>query len=85
MKIAYQKPMVEIERYELSQAITACDNKIGFTNSACVLKDPDATAKAKDLAAIGWFMEDFCVLWSVGEDGNDGICYHSNANAMFSS
>ncbi len=87
MKLKYEKPMIAVENYELSQSIAACDNRIGFTNSECVIKDPDATDHAKRLAStLGWFMEaGGCGLWSEGADGSDGICYNTNANAMFTS
>lgn len=86
MKKQYIKPMLAVEYYELTQAIAACATKFGFMNSACVLNDADATAPMKSLANIGFFTEaGGCVLFAVGMDGNDAICYHTNANSAFTS
>ena len=79
------KPLVSVERYELTQAIASCKTKIGFLNSECVEKDPDATPQMKDFAAVGWFNEGYCGESAVGMDGYDSICYHTNANAAFNS
>ena len=89
MKKKYMAPAIVIERYELTQSIAGCSTKIGFLNSACVEKDPDATPDMKDLAGIGFFTDSGngkgCLYFPVGMDANDGICYHTNANAAFSS
>ena len=85
MKKKYMAPAIAIERYELTQSIAGCSTKIGFLNSACVEKDPDATPEMKDLAGFGFFTDSKCDLSAVGMDSNDGICYHTNANAAFSS
>ena len=86
MKKAYEKPRAAIEYYELSQAIAACETKIGYMNSHCVLEDSDATDQMKDLAQNGWFTsEGSCQESALVVDEFDGICYHTNANAMFSS
>ena len=86
MKKTYEKPSVAIEYYELSQAIAACETKIGLLDSQCVLADPDATAGAKTLAQNwGYFSAGACQLDAAGMENGDGICYHTSANAMFSS
>ena len=88
MKQKYEKPSVLIEEYRISQSISACDHKIGFMDTQCVLNDNDATDLAKEFAeSLGYFMQEGgCDAYSVGiNDGYDGICYHTNANAMFSS
>lgn len=85
MKKKYMAPAIEIERYELTQSIAACSTKIGLLDSDCVKKDPDATNPMKDLAWTGFFTDDNCDLSAVGMDSNDGICYHTNANAAFNS
>ena len=80
----YEKPLIAVENYVLSQAIASCETKIGFVNSACVLNDVDAPDGYKRLANIGYFTG-VCVLQPIGMDPNDGICYHTSANAMFQS
>ena len=80
----YCKPMVVVENYVLTQSIASCITKIGFMDSACVLNDEDATPRMKDFAQIGFFITD-CDKSAVGMDSNDKICYHTNANAAFSS
>jgi len=79
------KPLVAVERYELTQAIAACITKIGLMDSNCVKKDPDATDQMKYLADIGWFNENHCKESSVGMDDTDKICYHTNAASAFNS
>lgn len=81
------KPLVAVERYELTQAIASCATKIGFLDSDCVKKDPDATPQMKDLAWTGWFHDGGCASDKVatGTDPYDGMCYHTNANAAFNS
>ena len=83
MKKQYEKPMLAVEYYQLSQSIAACATKIGFLNSECVVKDPDATNKMKDLAYSDYFVE--CIESPTGMDKDDSICYHTNANAAFNS
>ncbi|MBQ7345515.1 MAG: hypothetical protein IJW45_05575 [Oscillospiraceae bacterium] len=84
MKIAYEKPMVAVERYELSQTISACITKIGLMDSACVLVDPDAPREMKSLAVGQWFTG-ACKNYMSGGQSSDGVCYHTNANATFNS
>ena len=85
VKKQYEKPMLAVEYYQLSQSIAACETKIGFLNSECVIKDPDATKQMKHLAGIDFFVEGNCDAPPTGMDENDSICYHTNANAAFNS
>lgn len=85
MKKKYVTPMIAVEHYELTQAIASCATKIGFLDSACVLKDPDATWELKDLAGVGFFNAGKCEIYPEGMDEADGACYHTNANAAFNS
>lgn len=86
MKMPYEKPMMAIERYELTQTIASCATKIGFLSSECVKNDPDATNQMKDLAWSGFFTDvNNCDDYPEGMDEFDSICYHTNANAAFSS
>lgn len=86
MKMVYEKPMMAVEYYQLTQAIAACSTKIGFLSSDCVKNDPDATSGMKDLAWDGWFADTAnCEDAVSSESGDDKICYHTNAKAAFSS
>lgn len=86
MKKNYVSPTVTIEYYRLTQAIASCATKIGFLDSDCVKKDPDATNEMKNLAWSGYFSEKGgCRVFAIGMDEYDKICYHTNANAAFNS
>lgn len=86
MKKAYVKPTLVVELYQLTQSIAACETKIGFKSSECVINDTDGpTDQMKDLAYDGWFLSGYCDDSAEGMDGLDSICYHTNANAAFTS
>lgn len=85
MKKQYEKPMLAVEYYQLSQSIAACETKINFQSSECVIKDPDATNKMKDLAYSNFFVDSVCSESALGMDDYDSICYHTNASAAFTS
>ena len=85
VKKQYEKPMLAVEYYQLSQSIAACVTKIGFLNSECVINDPDATAQMKNLADTGYFAERHCDTPPHNMDDYDSICYHTNTNAAFNS
>lgn len=90
MKKQYEKPMLAVERYSLTQSIASCGGiKIGFTDANCIKKDDDATDAMRDWVDIGGFIGDTCDLDLTGsfEEGRDGslICYHTSANAAFNS
>lgn len=82
MKLKYQKPLLSVEAYAVSQSIASCSTKISLVDSACILDDDDATSQMKDLAYAGFFL-DGCEITAIGMDGADSICYHTNANATF--
>ena len=85
MKKQYEKPTLAVEYYQLTQAIAARVTKIGFLDSACVTQDPDATNQMRSLAWVGYFVQGHCNEYPEGMDANDGICYHTNANAASNS
>ena len=85
MRMPYEKPMMAIERYELTQTIASCATKIGFLNSQCVLKDPDASPEMKSLAGIDFFVDGHCSIYPEGMEEEDGSCYHTNINTAFNS
>lgn len=90
MKLRYEKPAMAIEHYELTQAIAGCALKIGFNTGLCVLQDADTQGLygMLNLAASGLFTVEGCngncPSDRTGED-EDGICYHTLANAAFTS
>ena len=84
MKKKYEKPLIAVENSVLSQAIASCSTRIGFNSSACVFDDEDAPDGFRNLAHIGCFTE-VCKFQPEITDPNDGICYHTSANAMFQS
>ena len=83
MKMPYEKPMMAIEYYELTQAIASCSLKISFTSSECVLTDTDSTKDMIEFAYDGYFIGTGCDQEATGMTGSDGICYHTNMNAAF--
>lgn len=85
MKKQYQKPLIAIEHYELTQSIASCSIKIGFLDRMCVLRDTDATAEMRNLAMEFYFSTGCSKTIEMGETREDGICYHTNMNAAFSS
>jgi hypothetical protein len=88
MKIKYEKPLVAVERYELSQAIAGCITKIGPNGSnACIRTDPDTPGAMRSDANRGYFADNTCLPMFIVNQGAmyDGICYHTQANATFPS
>lgn len=86
MKKKYEKPLIAVENYVLSQAIASCSTRIGFNSSACVFDDEDAPDGFRNLAGIGYFTADGkCHFKPDTADVYDNICYHTSANAMFQS
>lgn len=97
MKKQYEKPLMAVERYTLTQTIANCALEIGYNSADCVKADVDATPHMKDLAwdatsgGIGWFNDNSCAqqiseyINITGSTGEDGVCYHTNANAAFGS
>ena len=85
MRVKYEKPLVAVERYELSQTISACAIKINNTNNACVLNDPDSPWEMLGLAInFPNYFGSGCKNVNYGSTST-GICYHTNANATFTS
>lgn len=85
MKMKYEKPLIAVEKYALTQTIASCSTKIGFEDSGCVLNDPDAPDGFRNLAGIGYFVDEVCSFVPNIKDERDNICYHTSANAMFTS
>lgn len=84
MKRTYEKPLLFAERFELTQMLSSCSVLIGSFDNKCVLADEDATPRMKSAALIGYFMGN-CKAYYIGQDGEDGMCYHVAGNMVFSS
>lgn len=85
MKMKYEKPMVAVDRYELSQSIAGCIISVGLTDSACFLLDNDVPPQMKELAATGWFVDGGCMYQSTEGTSYDGVCIHTQANGALTS
>jgi hypothetical protein len=83
MKLKYEKPMVAVDRYELSQSIAGCVIIVNYTDSNCFLNSgvPDLF---KELASSGWFVGG-CALFTQDGASFDGVCIHTSANAALTS
>lgn len=85
MKKPYEKPMIAIEYYSLTQSISSCSGiKINFINADCVLKDPDSTNEMKNWAYRFGFLSDACRIDMSGYK-SDTVCYHTSINPAFTS
>ena len=86
MKKKYEKPLIAVENYVLTQTIADCGVKIGFADSDCVIDDNDAPRGFRDLANIGYFTASGCDYEPPSNpDGYDKICYHTQAAMLFTS
>lgn len=85
MKLKYEKPMVAVDRYELSQSIAGCAVKVGASDSGCFLRDSDVPNKMKSFAYYGWFADGNCRMRVIAGNDYDGFCYHTAANSYLQS
>ena len=94
LKIKYEKPMVIVDRYALSQAIAGCNIKVGLADRNCFLTDADVTQQMKAYAYYGWFVDtngtNPCTTrveagHTYITDSGDGFCYHTNVNGALTS
>lgn len=84
MKKPYQKPLLAVERYCLTQSISSCVGlKINSVDAECVKNDPDSTNMMLNLAHRNGFLAG-CAI-DVSGHRYEGICYHTNVNAAFTS
>lgn len=84
MKRTYEKPLLFVERFELTQMLSSCSVMIGLNDNQCVLDDVDSTPRMKSMALYGYFLEG-CDLFRTGVDYEDGICFLTATNLAFSS
>lgn len=85
MKMKYEKPMVAVDRYELSQSIAGCGIKVGSADSMCFLRDPDVPNAMKSFAYHGWFASQSCAYRVIAGNDYDGFCFHTQANSALNS
>ncbi len=88
MKKKYIRPTVEVEHFVLTQVIAACHPSyiVHSLSSKCVEDSNNATDKMRDWAAAGlWIDTTHCDWPAEGMPPEDGICYHTNMNAVFRS
>lgn len=88
MKLKYEKPLIAVEKYALSQAIASCPTQVGYNNHECIAADEDVPPAMRDFASMGVFGEGRCIPGMEafgGDDIYDGVCYHTNTNALFNS
>lgn len=94
MKRRYEKPMMAVEHYALTQTIAACSGiKITSSDSnrmptqADILADPHVTSAMQNWIRRGGFLglDLGCRVSIIGQTDSDGVCYHTNINAAFNS
>lgn len=85
MKQKYEKPLIAVENYILTQSIANCSTRISATNSQCVINDPDAPDGFRNLASAFGYFAGGCMTQPSMDSVEDNICYHTSANAMFTS
>lgn len=79
----YTKPMLMVERFQLSQALASCSAlKINSMDINCVLTDSSVPDEMKNLALVGFFMQE----GGCPRQATDGaICYLTSTNMAFTS
>ena len=85
MKKIYHRPILLVERFEVTQMLSSCSLSIGHSDAFCVISDDDSTFMMKDLAMRGFFNGESCLLHPIDNETDDGVCYHISVNQAFSS
>ncbi len=88
MKKKYMQPTIEVEHFVLTQAIAGCHPAyiVHSVSSDCILNSENSTPEMRDLAHAGLWLEiGNCRGSAEGMIGSDGLCYHTNMNAVFRS
>ncbi len=85
MKKAYNKPIVLMESFGVTQMLTNCTLKIGFADAMCVLNDENSTHNMLNLAVFGTFTANECAEYPQNTDNDEGVCYHTSVNLAFTS
>ena len=85
MKKAYEKPILLVERFALTQMLSNCSVLIGYSDSGCVLEDTDSTISMRNLALAGYFSASGCDWYPMNQDFDEGVCVHNSVNLAFTS
>ena len=85
MKLKYEKPLIAVEQYALSQAIASCGTKVGYNDNICMSNDSDVPEILQGFASEGYFGDGRCLIPMIGMDFDDNVCYHTNINLLFCS
>ena len=94
MKLHYQKPMVAVEHFSLSQSIAGCSIKIGFASNTCVQNDSDTPPEMLSIAVQNplYFAEGCTEGGQLDVITNEipgvphtMLCYHTQTSATFTS
>lgn len=88
MKMKYQKPTAAVEYYKLSQSIAACSIHINALDNNCVVFDDDTPEEMRSYAlSYPDYFSIGCaeVCTSPDHYDYDGLCYHTQVNACFTS
>ncbi len=85
MKLKYEKPIVVLERYALSQGIASCDMVAGPSGNYYCFPNGNVSDKAVDWWLQGTFVSKELGCNNVINQGQDydGICYHTSINTVF--
>ena len=85
MKLKYEKPLIAVEQYALSQAIAACPTQVGYNDNICMANDEDVPLLMREMAATGMFGEGRCVETATDVGFDDKVCYHTSTSLLFCS
>lgn len=85
MKLKYEKPLIAVEQYALSQAIAACQTQVGYNDNICMANDEDVPLLMREMAAAGMFGEGRCVETTTDVGSDDKVCYHTSTSLLFCS
>ena len=89
MKRVYEKPMLAVEHFSLTQSIAGCPaiRIAGTGSSEDVLNDPSSTPTMKNLARAFYFLSTGGCRRSADNmtegTGSDTICYHGPIRTAF--
>lgn len=84
MKKSYRKPLLLVERFELTQHLSSCGISLNHSDIGCVINSPAATPEMKDLAIQGFFAEG-CPRRLIPGVEYDTFCYLTASGLAFGS
>ena len=78
--------MAAVEFYKLSQSIASCAIKINSLSNLCVVMDDDSP---EEMRSVAFDYPDYfsteCAIVCTNNPEYDGLCYHTQVNASFTS